>query len=366
MDKERKRTIKIIERVGIFIGTLILLLLLYKSAIYFMPFLIAGVIAILIEPVIKFCMNKLKFSRRMSSVIVVLLTVILLGFVIIYGSISLIKEALSLSSNLGPAITELTMNVTKIVDDFTTQYANKIPPEIIQGIEASILGFVSDFGAIAKTWVTKILQMLFSIPTILINITITILALIFFTKDRIYVIDLMEHHLPKSWIKKIQEVVGETFSTIGSYIRVYAKIIVITFAELFLAFNIYRLLGFNISYPFILAMLVAIIDILPVLGVGTVLIPWAAWLFVTGDFAFGTAVGITYLVIYIIRQFIEPKLVSKQLGIHPLVTLVAMYAGFKAAGVFGLILGPITLMALRCIFAKPIEKGLFKDLFDEK
>ena len=367
MDKEnRKRTIKIIERVGVFVGTLVLLLLLYKFAVYFMPFLIAGIIAIIIEPIIKFCMNKLKFSRRMSSVIVVALTVILLGVAIVYGSIALIKEIMNLSTNLGPAITEMTQTVTTTVDKFTTEYAEQISPEIIQGIETSILSFVSKLGEVISSWLAKVLQMLFSIPTILINITITILALIFFTKDRIYVIDLMEHHLPKSWIKKIQEVVGETFSTIGSYIRVYAKIIIITFAELFLAFNIYRLLGFDIKYPFILACVVAIIDVLPILGVGTVLIPWALWLLVIGQYGFATAVGITYLVIYIIRQFIEPKLVSKQLGIHPLITLFAMYAGFKLAGVFGLILGPITLMALRCIFEKPIEKGLFKDLFDEK
>lgn len=366
MDKDRKRTIKIFERVGAVVGTLILILVLYKSAIYFMPFLIAGIIAIIIEPIIKFCMNKLKFSRRISSFIVVGLTIILLGLAIIYGSIALIKEIMNLSSNLGPAVTEFTHGITETVDKLTAEYADRISPEIIQGIESSVLSFVSQLGEVLKTWLTKVLQMLFSLPTVLINITITILALIFFTKDRIYVIDMMEHHLPKSWIKKIQEVVGETFSTIGSYIRVYAKIIIITFAELFLAFNIYRLLGFDIKYPFILAIIVAIIDILPILGVGTILIPWALWLLVTGNYGYAIAVAATYITIYIIRQFIEPKLVSKQLGIHPLITLFAMYAGFRIAGVFGLILGPITLMALRCIFEKQIEKGFFKDLFDEE
>ena len=62
----------------------------------------------------------------------------------------------------------------------------------------------------------------------------------------------------------------------------------------------------------------------------------------------------------------EPKLVSKQFGIHPIITLFAMYAGFKVAGVFGLILGPIALMIIKCIFATQIENGVFKDLFDEK
>jgi predicted PurR-regulated permease PerM len=172
--------------------------------------------------------------------------------------------------------------------------------------------------------------------------------------------------MPKSWIKKITSVISEMFITLGGYVRVYAKIIIITFTELYLAFNIYRAFGFNIEYPFLLAVVIAIIDLLPILGVGTVLVPWAIWLAVMGEFGFAIAVGITYLFTFIVRQFMEPKLVSSQFGIHPLITLFAMYAGFKAAGVIGLILGPIGLMLLKNIFSRQIEKGLFKDIFDEK
>ena len=85
MDKSKK--IRILERVGVFLGTILLLYLLVKFATYFMPFLIAGIIAILIEPAIKFCMNKLKMSRRVSSVIIVALTIVLLILAIVYGSL---------------------------------------------------------------------------------------------------------------------------------------------------------------------------------------------------------------------------------------------------------------------------------------
>lgn len=200
----------------------------------------------------------------------------------------------------------------------------------------------------------------------IINTVITILALIFFTKDRIYVIDMLEHHVPKNWLKKCVEVCKEIFSTIGGYIRVYAKILFITFVELYLAFTIINIIGFGIEYPLLLAILIAIVDILPILGVGTVLIPWALWMLIVGNWGLALALIITYGTIFCIRQFIEPKLVSKQFGIHPLITLFAMYAGYKYSGVFGLILGPIFLMILRCIFAKQIENGIFKDMFDEK
>ncbi|MBQ9313388.1 MAG: AI-2E family transporter [Clostridia bacterium] len=135
--------------------------------------------------------------------------------------------------------------------------------------------------------------------------------------------------------------------------------------ELFLAFNIFNVIGYKIEYPFLLAVMIAIIDILPILGVGTVLNPWAIWQLVSGNYGFAIALFVTYIIIFAVRQFIEPRLVSKQFGVHPIITLFAMYAGFKVAGVFGLILGPIGLMILRCVFEPQLEKGLFKDLFDE-
>ena len=362
---ERNKRIRIIERVGIVIGTLLLLYFIFKFATYFMPFLIAGIIAVLIEPIIKFCMNKLKLSRRVSSIIIVTLTIVLIIMAIIHGGSAIIKEILKLSENIQPAISTATNFIDNISTEVTKAFP-ELPENIINAMETSIVEFIGKLGSFISEWATKAVKLLLSVPTMIINIVITILALIFFTKDRIYVIDMLEHHLPKNWLKKAIEVGTEVFSTIGGYIRVYMKIILITFAELYLAFTIINSMGFEIAYPLLLAIIVAIVDILPVLGVGTVLIPWAVWMFISSNFGFGFALLITYGVIFCVRQFIEPKLVSKQFGIHPLVTLVAMYAGYRSAGVFGLILGPILLMALRCIFAKQIERGFFKDIFEEK
>ena len=365
MDKVNKRTWKIVQRLAVFLGTILVLFLLVKFAVYFMPFLIAGILAVIIEPAIKFCMNKLKLSRRVSTFIIITLTIVLFCLSVFYGGSLAVKEIMKLSTNITPTIS-LVMEKTKEFISTIEVNNEMLSPEIVDTIESSIMEFIGNVGRMLLDWASGLLKYILSIPTLIINIVITILALIFFVKDRIFVIDLMEHHLPKVWIKKMGTVFSEFFSTLGGYIKVYAKIIAITFTELFLAFNIYNALGFQVSYPFLLAIIIAIVDILPILGVGTVLNPWALWLLVTGQYGFAAAVFITYVLIFIIRQFLEPKLVSKEFGVHPIITLFAMYAGFKAAGVFGLILGPIALMILKCIFAPQLEKGLFKDLFDEK
>ena len=194
-----------------------------------------------------------------------------------------------------------------------------------------------------------------------------IMALVFFTKDRVYVIETLEHHIPKAWLTNAGRVGKEIFSSLGRYIKIYTKIILITFIEVFIAYRlIFPMFGLVVPYPLVLSIVTAIVDILPVLGAGTILIPWGLIYFVMGHFGWGVLLLGTYIAITVIRNFIEPKLVSDEFGVHPLITLIAMFAGFKILGVVGLLLGPISLMVLRCIFGKQIERGIFKDLFAEK
>ncbi len=362
--EKRSRTIIVLKRIGIFVGTLILLFLLCKFALFFMPFLIAGIMALVLEPIIKFFMNKLKFSRRVSSFIVVILTIAILGGLLFWGVTELYSELSDLKDAIAPAISETIRKVNEFVAEIDVKYT-QIPDETVSEFKGSAVDLITTLGNYIGNLVSYVVDVAFSLPAVLINIIITIMALVFLTKDRIYVIDLLEYHFPKAWISKSTKVISEIFSTVGGYIKVYLKIICITFAELFLAFNIYNWIGFNVPYPFALALVSAFVDILPILGVGTILNPWAIWMLITGNYGFAAALFITYAIIFVIRQFLEPKLVSKQFGIHPIITLMAMYAGFRFWGFTGLILGPIALMTLRCIFAKQIEKGLFKDLFNE-
>lgn len=366
MDGEKRRIGIVAKRLGAFIGTLLILIFVCKFAVYFMPFLVAGTLALLIEPIIKFCMNKLKLSRRLSSVIIIALTIIAIVALVVWGGIFAVSELVEFSKRVGPLITEISATFETELAEVSNRLSEFVPTEVIDTIMNSITGFVSNAGVYIQDMLGKLLKIVLSVPTIILNVVVTILALIFFTKDRIYIIDMIEHHLPKKWIKNASDVIREIFHTLGSYIKVYSKILIVTFSELFLAFSILKAIGFSLDNILLLSILIALLDILPVLGVGTVLIPWSIWQFITGDTSFGIALAIVYFITLVVRQLVEPKLVSKQLGVHPIITLFAMYAGFKYFGFVGLIFGPIILMVLRCIFAKPIEKGFFKELFDEK
>lgn len=119
-------------------------------------------------------------------------------------------------------------------------------------------------------------------------------------------------------------------------------------------------MGFNVQYPLLMALFIGFVDALPILGSGTVMIPWAIICAINGDIRLGIAILALLIIMSIIRQFLEPKLVSKNIGIHPIFTLIAMYTGFKFLGVVGLLIGPIVLIIFKNIFSSLIDQGFLK------
>lgn len=126
--------------------------------------------------------------------------------------------------------------------------------------------------------------------------------------------------------------------------KAYSLIIVITFIELSAGFWILK-----IPNAFVLGALVAIVDILPILGTGAVLLPWSILSFILGNLKIGVGILLLYLFVTAVRQTIEPKIVGKQIGLHPIVTLVLMYVGAQLMGVLGLLLLPILATIIKTL-----------------
>lgn len=217
---------------------------------------------------------------------------------------------------------------------------------------------------LVKGFFSDVLTKLTSIPTLAFYVVVTIMALYFISTDKIYIIDLLEHHFPESWVKKMCKHVRGIASSLGAYLKAEALLVLISFVISLIGFIIYSLIGLNIKYPLLVALGIGFVDALPILGSGTIMVPWAIIEACKGDVKLGVAILILWLIMTIARQMVEPKLVGNQIGIHPLFTIIAMYTGVKFCGLIGLFVGPIILIILKNIFESRIDKGFVKSIVE--
>ena len=233
-------------------------------------------------------------------------------------------------TSVSDSITEF---FTKLINNFDLSSLNIDVKSITNGVTSGISGVYS---------VVK------NIPSAVLSIVIGIIAWIFFTKDYNYIVGFIKLQLPEGK-KNILSEIKQIFSkTVLKMFRAYGIIMFITFCELFLGLSILNLIGvMNNGYAVIIAIAIAIFDILPVAGSGGILIPWALVCLVLGNYPQAIGLIIIYVIITVIRQYIEPKIVGNTLGVHPIVTLAGLYFGLKLFGFLGMFIVPLTVMTLK-------------------
>ena len=143
--------------------------------------------------------------------------------------------------------------------------------------------------------------------------------------------------MPRVWVKKLRFHLHDLTHTLGGYLKAEATLILVSFIISLIGLYILVFLGFNIKYPLLMALFIGFVDALPILGSGTVMIPWAIISAINGDINLGLAIIVLLIIMSVVRQLLEPKLVSKNIGVHPIFTLIAMYTGFKVIGVIRII-----------------------------
>ncbi|HJJ07352.1 MAG TPA: AI-2E family transporter [Clostridiaceae bacterium] len=242
----------------------------------------------------------------------------------------------------------------------------KVPEEVQKIIQNSTGDFLETISVWLKQGLTKTVNTLTSLPTIGFYIVICILSLYFICTDKIYMLDQLEHHLPETWVKRLIKHIKEIAKALGCYLKAEAVLILISFIISLIGLYIFKIIGLNVQYPLMAALGIGFVDALPIFGSGTVMLPWALITACNGDFTLSLSILGLWALMSIVRQVIEPKVVSGQIGIHPIFTLIAMYTGFRAIGVLGMLVGPIILIILKNIFSTIIDKGIMKSIFDRE
>ena len=339
------------------------LYLVLKLSVFFMPFLIAFIISLLLEPIIRFIKNRTTLARKTVAIIVMLFFVVIIISLLSWGIVSLISEASNLLAGLGGYYENLESMIQNFLN--STGVSGIQLPENVLGIIDNSVAELLEYGAeYVENFLKSFLDSITALPIITIYVIVTLLAIYFMCVDRIYILDEVEHHLPKIWVKKIGKHMREVIAALGGYLKAEAILIIISFIEVLVGLYLLQFLGFKIDYPLLMALLIGFVDALPILGSGTIMLPWALIIAFNGNMSLAIAILILWIIITIVRQLLEPKIVSKQIGIHPIFTLIAMYAGLQLIGVIGLIIGPILLIIFKNVFGTFIDKGVFKIIFD--
>ena len=335
--------------IGVYIGA--------KMAVFYMPFLVSFIISLMIEPGIKYLMRKTKLSRRMSSIIIFIIVFAIIIGSVTWGIVSLISESTNLLQTLNiyidKAYTQIQETIGKIIVS-RISISNNVT-NLMQDASKEVLLKLSTW---ITSFLTQLISIITSIPTIAIYVVITILSVYFICTDRIYILDFMEHHMPRKWVQKIGVHIREITIKLGGYLKAEAILILVSFVISLVGLYIFKFVGMNVKYPLLIALGIGFVDALPILGSGSVMAPWAVMEALNGDIQLGVAIIVLWIIMSIVRQFLEPKIVSGKIGIHPIFTLIAMYTGFRVIGVMGMLVGPIVLIILKSVFASVLEEGI--------
>ena len=326
--------------IGIYIGV--------KISVFYMPFLIAFLISLMIEPAIKHLMKKTKMSRKISSIIIFLIVFSIIIGSVIWGTITLVSESTNLLQALNLYIDKAYTQIQDVIGKMSItkiSVSNNVL-NLMQDTSKELLVKVSKW---LTSFLTKLIDIITSIPTIGIYMVITILSLYFICTDRIYILDFMEQHMPKKWVQKIGIHIREITRNLGGYLKAQMILILVSFVISVIGLYIFKFVRMNVKYPLLIALAIGFVDALPILGSGSVMVPWAIISALNGDLRLGVSILILWIIMSLVRQFLEPKIVSGKIGIHPIFTLIAMYTGFKVMGVMGMLVGPIVLIIIKSV-----------------
>ena len=320
----------------------------------FSPFITSYIVSLLVNPLADGLQRRFRLPRGISAVLVIVLTIGVVGgiatgviwkivdevrgiyedFPVIYENIRMtwfeISEELSNITNILPK------NTQKVIDDFSAQTL-----DWIAGFAKNTDIFQSAGNAARK------------LPNVFISCIVFILSLYFMVSDSKTVSQAVKKPFTPTFLNRIASLQDEFKKYVGGYVKAQLTIMCVAFVIVMLGLSIIK-----VKYALIIAMVIAIVDALPFFGSGAVLWPWAAAAFITGNPIQGVALLIIYLCVIFMRQMIEPKIVGKNIGMHPLITLTAMYVGYRTLSVGGMILGPFIMMMAISFY----RVGLFDDI----
>ncbi|RFU62048.1 sporulation integral membrane protein YtvI [Peribacillus glennii] len=318
---------------------IVLLLVLLYIVPYSWTLIFALVTAMLLEGFINSISKTFKLNRLWSVLIAFIVYVGgLLGAVFIIVSV-LTKQIITLSQKLPGVVKDLYNTAVLPFIRKWENYSQSLPTDVIRSVEDALERGISSLEAFARNLVEGTVQLVAVVPGFLIEFLIYLIALFLFCLEFPVIKRKAKNFLQESTYQKISLVFVDLNKAGIGFLRAQLFLSLITFTMAYTGLWLLK-----VPYTLLLSILIVIVDILPILGTGSVLVPWAIVAMLQGNQHLGIGLIIMFIVITIIRRIVEPKVYSASLGLTPLAALVSLYLGFKILGFVGLFLGPALLI----------------------
>ena len=338
--KNKQNIFKILKFLGVI---LILYLILEFLGGFFAPFIFGYILCLILSPIYKF-FQKLNFPKHISSILCIAIFIFIIGFIGagLFGQI--LKEGKEFAEN----IPYYRIQVQQTFDNLRLKIQSllEILPDYLEqtlnNLYYNSKGFIGEFlGTGIKNTSFKFIKML---PNTFMVIVLGLISCFLILIDKENIEAFILRQFPKKYSEKMLIIKTSIFETLMGYIK--AQLIIMCFIGTicFIGLSIIKA-----PYALLLGFIIAVVDALPVFGSGFILWPWSIYNLIVKNYKFSVGLIIIYLIILIVRQTIEPKIVGKQIGIHPLVTLMSIYIGLKIFGVFGFIIGPCIMVILKAL-----------------
>lgn len=345
---------------------------IFKISSYTYPFIAAFILAYIINPLVNVLEKKFKAPRGFAVFISIVILLASLGALLTF----LVFEIIDGTQFLMDVVPKYFQSFVKLGEVFVLKeilplYENILSRfhELDHGKQTTIISNIEHIGDSITNWGTafvtnsllEISSIIRSLPATISALIVSLLATFFISKDWDKLIQLKNEKIPVKITHIWSDIFQQLRSALVGFIK--AQLTLITMTTIIVAIGLVTL---GVPYAITIALIIGIVDLLPYLGTGIVLIPWVLYSHIAGNTRFAVALLILYILVLIQRQIMEPKIISSQIGIHPLATLAAVFIGYQLFGFLGFILGPIIVIIIETLRKAKVLHHAWKFIHDLK
>lgn len=324
----------------------------FKLLVLWLPFVIAWFISNFLSPIVKKVHKKTKINNSLLTFIVLLLFIGVNLLIISVIGYLIITQAATLLERF-PEISELTQRAAINISKQMINLTDNIPGYLSDNLDFDIPSILQNIDVSITTILASLVGLVAFIPNLFISVIVMFVATFFMTKDKDKLKDIeMSIFSHKIFRHRLMLIIkNDIIMVLFGYVKAQLILMTITFGEVAIGLTILK-----IPHAVLIGLGVGVLDALPVFGTGTVFIPWILILLFYKNYSLAIGIFVIYLIATLGRQALEPKIISTQIGIYPLITLIVIYTGIKVFGVSGIIIAPFIAISVLAIKKAEILK----------